>query len=614
MSPAGSSAADRGSPAPAWLGAAAAAATLLALAQLAWELLVLRPGWGLGDESYVIRRFVSVAGGGPVPWHWAQGSLSQALLMLWLGLSGDSLGALHAPSFVLLCLEALLLWRLAARWISKEAAAWALLADFLCADTWMRDRSFLSHAWLPVELLALAWASGAVRGRGSALLWGLAASALVMDYDGGLVALPVLGLACLAMEREFRGRWPWVLGAFLAGLLALASRQMGALRAYVGLRAAVNLGTDRGILLASWLRNLWQLLAGGEPVPYLGVDHWPAMAAWCLPLLALGAWEARRKGRRSLLLWAAFAVLLTQADRAPWGLPIQRLAAAWPALCLLAGLGGASLRARLPRVPALAWILCLLLGTGLEANAFYRHMAFHGRQVFGNSALLAQAARDSREAQAQGASISTALMETRSSTLRFLVAPSTGGAPLTWVFLPPEFHAAAAALGETRVYRDTPNDLPVLVLLARGAQAQRFLRVEASLRPLLDRGASNPDLTAWPDAPAPTDAWAYDAVLDRRFRSLWQGAPLDQDLMRALVARPPVTAGPLDLLGRYLLTRDPASALKALDRALALDPDWGPALSDRVQALRALGREQEAGQAAQHRDESFQRGVWLDYD
>lgn len=267
----------------------------------------------------------------------------------------------------------------------------------------------------------------------------------------------------------------------------------------------------------------------------------------------------------------------------------------------------------LPRVPAGAWITVLLLGVCLEANAFYRHMAFHGRQVYGRSALLAEAVEDSRLAQARGTSISTALMETRSTDLRFLVSPSKGPSAETWVFLPPEFHAAAAALGDARVYRRSNNDVPVLVLRAQGAQARRFNAAEEDLRGLLDSRDPGAE-QAWLQSSRPKDDWCYAAVLDRHVRRLWQGLPLDRALMQAFVARPQVTAGPLDRLGRYLIGRDPKAALQALDRALLVDPNWGPALLDRVAALRALGRDQEAQEAEALRQQRSRDGSWQVYD
>lgn len=52
---------------PAWLLCAGLAAVALALLQLCWEVLALRPGYGVGDESYFIRRLVDLQSGEALP-------------------------------------------------------------------------------------------------------------------------------------------------------------------------------------------------------------------------------------------------------------------------------------------------------------------------------------------------------------------------------------------------------------------------------------------------------------------------------------------------------------------------------------------------------------------
>jgi hypothetical protein len=603
--------------APSWLAAALCISLALVLGQLALEVFVLRPGYGTGDETAQIRLLVGLSQGRPFEWRWAQGSLQRIGLWLWLCLSGSGLRALHVPGLAVLALEALCLWRLARRWFSREAAHWALLADLLCAATWMRGRSILSYQWLPLELLLLALLAGKVKGRWGALLWGACGAFLLLDYEGALVALPGLFMACVWQEEGLRRRWVYALAAMAAVAAMLAGMQPQVVGDYVRLRNAVNLDVGTATLLAAWARNLGQLLAGGRPMPYLGVDRWPAVAAWSLPLLGFGACFAWRKGYRAILFWALSAVLLTQAATAPWGLPSQRLAAAWPALCLLAGAGGAELRRLCPRIPAAAWLALLALGCAAEANAFYRHMAYHGRQVYGRAELLDAAARDARGAQAQGAAVCTALLETRSNDVRFLVDPSGPpagvGAQEAWVFLPPEFHAVAPSAGQALVYRASFNDVPVLVLRARGAQALRFEAVERDLRPLLDADSAAAE-RAWLERPAPAgDDWAFAAVLDRHLRRLWEGLPLDQGLARLAASRPSVSPGPLSLLGRYYAAR-PDLALPLFDAALRVDPLWGPALEDRVTALSAAGRTDEARAAAALRDEGLRQGAWQVYD
>ena len=211
---------NQAAPAPRWLTAALACGIGLFALQALVEVLLLRPGYGVGDETARILRTVTLDPANGMNFKFAQGALQSAALWLWIRAFGNSLRVLHLLNLGAMALEGFLLWKLARRWFSEEAAAWAVLADLLCAATWMRARSILSHVWLPAELAGLALLAGRVRSRRWALLWGAAAGALVLDYEGALVALPALFLACAALEPEFRRRWAWALGAF-AGTLAL---------------------------------------------------------------------------------------------------------------------------------------------------------------------------------------------------------------------------------------------------------------------------------------------------------------------------------------------------------------------------------------------------------
>ena len=194
--------------APNWL----LACTLLALvgvAVLLWaETQHLRPFYAVGDESRHVRSLVAISDGAPLQWRWTQGDIQRNGQWCWWQLAGSWPGKVLGLNLLVLGLELVLLATLAKRWWGAEAAAWALCADLCCADTWMRARSFLGFHWLPAELLLLAWLSGKVRSRWAALGWGLAAGFLVVDYEGYLVALPGLLLACLSLEPAFRKRWP----------------------------------------------------------------------------------------------------------------------------------------------------------------------------------------------------------------------------------------------------------------------------------------------------------------------------------------------------------------------------------------------------------------------
>jgi len=332
--------------------------------------------------------------------------------------------------------------------------------------------------------------------------------------------------------------------------------------------------------------------------------------------LGLGVWVAWSGPGRGILVWALSALLITQAALAPWGLPSHRLVAAWPALCMLSGAGAVELRRRWSALPSPVWIVFLCLGCAGEANAFYRHMAFHGRQVYGRAALLQAASHDARRAAAQGVMVSTALLETRSNDVRFFIDPSPGfgSSAGAWVFLPTEFRVPALSAGRCMLYRSSLNDLPVLVLLAPAGGPVRFRGIERDLRPLLDSD-STADETAWLSRPlSHGDDWAYAAVLDRHLRRLWRGLPVDRALTEMLVLRPALTPGPLSLMGRYLVQRDPHASVAMLNLALRVDPLWDPALEDRVSALESDGQAAAAKLAAEELDGGLRQRDWRDYD
>ncbi|MGH7442653.1 MAG: hypothetical protein ACREKE_08285, partial [bacterium] len=67
---------------PVWLRRALWTAILGVAVLLCMEVLVLRPGYAMGDETDQIRRLVGLADGQPLVWHWAQGCLQRAGLWL----------------------------------------------------------------------------------------------------------------------------------------------------------------------------------------------------------------------------------------------------------------------------------------------------------------------------------------------------------------------------------------------------------------------------------------------------------------------------------------------------------------------------------------------------
>jgi hypothetical protein len=573
-----------------------------------------RPFYSVGDEATHIRYMVQIEHGEPLHWRWAYSDLQRGAQYGWWRLAGSGPGSLGRLGLLIFAAELLLLGLVARRWMGPDAAAWALLADLACADTWLRARSVLTFEWLPAELLLLAWLSGKVRSRMAAVAWAAAAALLALDYEATLLALPGLVAVCLAQEEGFRRRWAWVLGGLGAALALCFRLQQRPLAEYAGTRQTNSLGLGAGALLGHWGRNLAQLLVGGDPIPYFSVQHWPAFALWALPLLMLGAWQAWLGGRRTWLFWAALVVLVGQFDRGQFGVPAHRLAGAWPALCLLAGLGGAWLQGRMSPGRARGLLLALLaLGAAAEADAYFRHMAAYGSREWGRSRNMAAAAQILAAAPA-GVAVDCALLEARYPDLAFHVQPRRGDGHESWVLLPPEYRLLAPGMGEALAVRTGANDEPVLLLKARGAAAARFDRVEADLRPLFplspEAGPALVKERAWL-ARGGHDDWARWLLLSQDLRhSADLGVALDPQAWDSLRLHPPLTPAPWVELGRVLLPLDPGRGLRAFDKALEIDPLYAPAFLNKAAALENLGQPAAAEAQRQLNLQAQAQGAW----
>jgi hypothetical protein len=221
-----------------------------------------------------------------------------------------------------------------------RAAAWTLLASALSAFTLLRLRSLLSYTFLPLELLLLLWLLPRMRGRWASAAWGCLAGLGLLDYEAWALALPVL---CMAWRAEKPSQRPQAVGALTGFFLiaaAVAASSWGLLASYLKVRHTQSLGAGAGLgyLILSNLRGFW---FGAKGLGYSGASFWPAFAPWAWGLLAQGAVEAWKRRLRWLLGWVliGFIPLLSQNSFAE----PQRMIVAWLALCLLTGLGAASL-------------------------------------------------------------------------------------------------------------------------------------------------------------------------------------------------------------------------------------------------------------------------------
>lgn len=577
------------------------ACALAVAALLLWETQVWHPCFAFGDEAAMAGVIARLYGGAPFHWTPLQGSVSWMISLLGLELTGPGPGRMALPCLAVFALELSLLWKVGCRWAGREAAAWAVLVDLVNANSWLRARTFLTFHALPAELLLMAWAAGKVRGPRGAALWGAALSLLLLDYEGALVALPFLALAVLANEAVLRAEWKAGLAGALLGLAAMGLGFHELWGTYVRDRTEASLIPEHpaagGSLWVAWRANLEGLAAGGEPLSYMAISRWPAFPYWAWVGLGLGV-AGSGAGAGSLALWAVLPVLVVTFSHAPAGLPVERLATAWPALFLCAGSGLARLR-RAPRLGGALAALLLAAGLASETQAYFRHMAVMGSMTWGHGALVQEAARAvHRDVERSGAGIATAWVELRHPEIRLQLSPAppvAAGAGL-WVLLPPGSGAKPGPGVRLLEISGTANVEPVYLLRADGEAARRYGAADADLRRLLDGERRGDDAMGWLDAPG-HDPLAWSEALAAELLLAGAHGRLD-GAHWALVKRDPGLSPDLAVTEARLVQRSrPDLALVEARRALALDPDYGPAWEASVKALQAMGRLDEAQRA-----------------
>lgn len=349
------------------------ALALAAFSALAWlEVRQWRPGYARTDETEALGYLQLWREGLPLPIELFKGTLHHHAEALVLWAAGPSILALHGLVWAAMAAELWLLLGWGRALLGRRAALWALLACLACGFSLLRSRSLLSFAVMPFELLAMMSLMNRVRGRLGSLLYGAAAALLLADYEGWMLALPVLLLLWSRLDPCGRPRLLWSLLGFSAVFLALLLPQWEIFEVHlVNRRRNLPLyGRGLGQTLAHAFKGFWIGLP--ETTGQLGIKNHPMMPAWTLPFLALGAWQLRHRGR-FLLAWAAIG-LLPLFSNGGGGEP-NRLIAAFPALFLIAGQGLAFFFESLGAAALPA--ACLLLGGGafLESRAFAASMS-----------------------------------------------------------------------------------------------------------------------------------------------------------------------------------------------------------------------------------------------
>jgi len=584
---------------PAWLPWAAAGAACAAFLLVLFDAGVWHPGYAYGDERVEICKLQYLREGAPWFWQFSFGCLTRAGQWLWIRVNGVALASLHTPELAVLALEWLFLALVVRRWYGDETAAWSVLAMTLSAQGWVWGRSLLAFQALPMEALLLAFLAGRVKGRLSALFWGLAAALIFLDYDGAFIAVPGVWLACTALDAPFRRRAFFSALGLAAGGLVLLWHGQAHLAAY----AAARLGSggagafDPGLL--GRLRFLWDCVVGGPALPYFGVSGWPAWPPWAWMGLLLGAWSLRRSAGFALVAWGAVAVLITQAVHSDYGLPLHRLVAAVPALAAVTGVGLAAMRRRLGRR---AWLLCLLLAAGASSEgwAWWRHQQTYAPELYDRCQSLDRVRLAYRQDLADpSVGLVTQLSGISQADARFVLdrLPVPGGPPPARVLavVPADYAPELAGTRAKAEWFWVAKGLePAIVVQAQGAEAARLVSIQDSLMPLvgheMDPSPQKRErLDAWLRVEAPRDPWTRTAAVEAALDEAIHVGTVSREEFSFLLDAKPLSAAPWMVLARWAMDPDPRAAVAYCRRAEALDPSDGEALLIEAASLRSLG-------------------------
>jgi hypothetical protein len=330
------------------------------------DALWLHPGLAAFDEVDALAAAAQALAGGGIDWNLATGSLARAAQVL-AGLLGfGPQAALRAPMWLAFVAENALLWKLARRY-SQQAAAASLLVNLFAAVTLHRAHSVLSWSWVPALMLAALLALTSPRPLARAA-GGILAGLLWLDYEvwiGGVVLLAVLAL--WQNHKDARGQWQGLAG-LLGGLAFAVGISQRGIMEVLNFRQAQNPAA-----LSHAGLNLIRYWTGHSGAPYLTLGPQPQFPLWALPALAVGIFTAAQR-HRDLLLWAAVGFLPLAASMA--ALEANRAILAWPALCLLGGLGLARIAAAAGNKKAAAFVLAcwVVAGGAWEYGRYFKLM------------------------------------------------------------------------------------------------------------------------------------------------------------------------------------------------------------------------------------------------
>ena len=518
------------------------AAVVIGFALLAFaEVAHWRPGFARTDETELVSYEQMGREGTPWEYEVFKGCIFRRLLSVILSLTGPSMLALHFLTWGAMLLEAWLLLRLGRALLSRRAALWALLAGLACATTFLRSRSLLAYAILPAELLlALAFIARRWGALGS-LAYGAFAAFMLSDYEGWVFALPMLLIFWLREEPQNRPQASWALLGFGAVLASLLVPSWGIFQEHLLQRARNVPGVERSLAQGAGQALRGFFIGIDQVTGHMGVKMHPVMAFWAMPALLWGAFILRKHGK-ILWLWALFG-LLPIFSTGGAGEP-NRVMAAWPALCLIAGQG------MLPLLRACGkrdWIFAfLLLGLGLawEGRSYLQSMRSVEGSEYAPSQAVLELARQWPHAQP--------LMDfdyKGSAHWRYVwqsqaLAPRQGEIfVLRWEYFP-ALKGQGAALNE----RPISDSSPPWIWFSQGPPAfqRRLLACDAALRglhqslPRFDKRGRREALRHF--MAAGPDPIAFTAALEEAVKISTELGEIPPDLLAAVMRGPLVCA------------------------------------------------------------------------
>lgn len=574
-------------------------AALLAVLALAagavYDALWLHPGFSLVDEAHAVAFVRAFIDGQGLPFSFGTGALTRTVQALLGSLGQGQLWLLRLPIWGAILAELWLLWVLGRRVLGPRAAAGAVLVCALSGLSLLRTHSLLSFALLPAAQLLLLWLYLDAR-RWAWVAAGALAGLWILDYEAWPLAL--LGLAAFVgltgWDRVRAQNFMLGLLPALALVWALSAENLASWWAWRSARELAPLSAGS----FGALQRLSGFFLGGMPsISYLGLDGAPAWPWWALAPLLYGAALAWRRAP-GLLLWSGIGLLglLPHAN----ALEPNRAIAAWPALCLLAGLGLEQslswIEERLDAAPAGLLLGLVLLCAGvIEWSAFQSNQAKNQQGYYVRSAAWIAAAQELGPSARTGQALVLSGFDKTGHALRYMLGEKKRslGSAQAWLLLPQGLLKDAPLKGLLRLDARDPLEIGreslVVVpthsaLAAAEAQARA---IELSL-PAFDTLAQRRLLRA------ELDRKGQPALLRNWLWWRWAGlaGPVGaigaEDLV--LLSQESFQGGLAYVqVGMQLMSRNPEWAFAVLDRGLQRDPQalLPPGVLRDLQRLRA---------------------------